>query len=463
MKKRITKYLVVLLSSLLGLTIAFYFVVAVLYHEGFTYGTWINDVYCTGKTIGEVNSELISKYDIGSIKVSSDYYSDEYINLKDIDFKVDYENSLTDLYNNQNPYLWFLNLTDAYVKKYVKPEVSYDCNKLVEIVSNLELVNEYRPDKEYEIKIVYGTNGYELINTFDKSLSVESILPLFESKVITKENVEVSKDLFYYRDNSREELETLELWNDLSKFLETKIVYDMGAEKIPIDKKVLSDFLVVENGKFIRSEDGFQIDEALVIKYVDDLCDRYFTYKQPRTYTTFFGEEKQLTLSTYGTEINKKVEEDYLIEAIKNNITENHIPTYLHLGYVRGLDDIGNEFIEVDLTNQKLFYVKNGELLMETDIVSGYPNAENATPQMMCYVYKKAQNATLVGENYRSRVSYWMAIYKAIGLHDAKWQSKFGGDRYKRYGSHGCINMITEDAASLYEQIEVGLPVIVYK
>ena len=81
MKKRITNYLVILLSSILGLTIAFYLVVAVLYREGFTYGTYINGVYCTAKTIGEVNSELIKREDIGQIKVSSDYSEDEFIDL----------------------------------------------------------------------------------------------------------------------------------------------------------------------------------------------------------------------------------------------------------------------------------------------------------------------------------------------------------------------------------------------
>lgn len=463
MKKRITNYLVILLSSIVGLTIAFYFVVAFSYREGFTYGTYINGVYCTGKTIGEVNSELIKREDIGQIKVSSDYSEDEFIDLNAIDYKVDYEKSLNLLYEKQNPFLWFLNIANVYVNKYVKPDVSYDHDKLVYEVSNLSLVHEYDPKKDYEIKIVYGQKGYELINTFEKSIDVESILPLFESKVITKENVEVQKDLFYYRDNSLQEIETLRLWDDLSKYLETKIVYDMGSELIPIDGKVLSDFLVVENGEFVREEENFKVNEEKIKQFVDDICDVYYTYKQPRDYISFRGELKHLNLSTYGTEINKVAEEEYLINAIKNKTIEKHIPSYIHQGYVRGLNDIGPEFIEIDLTNQKLFYIKDGVILMDTDIVSGYPNAENATPPMMCYVYKKARNAVLVGENYRSKVDYWMAIYKAIGLHDAKWQAKFGGDRYKRYGSHGCINMITEDAASLYEQISVGIPVIVYK
>lgn len=448
---------------LLGFAIAFYVFVVIKYHEGFTYGTWINDVYCTGKTIGEVNSELVSRHETGIIKVSSDYYEDEFIDLNDIDFKIDYFNSLKHIYDNQNPYLWFLNLNDVYVNKYFQPEISYDHDKLTEAVMNLGLIKKYSPDNDYVIKIIYGDNGYELINTLDVSLDINATLALLESKVITEENVEVPKDLFYYRDITPKEKEVLALWDDLSSFLETKIIYDMGNENIPVDAKVLSSFIILANGYPQKSEYGFLINEDLVKQFVDKLCESYFTYKQPRDYVTHDGVTKHINMSVYGTEIDKLYEENYLVNAIKEGLTEKHIPKYLHVGYARGLDDIGKEFIEVDLTNQKLYYVKNGVVLMDTDIVSGYPNADNATPEMLCYVYKKKEKAILVGENYRSPVDYWMAIYKAIGLHDAKWQAKFGGDRYKRYGSHGCINMITKDAASLYEQIEVGIPVIVYK
>ena len=55
-----------------------------------------------------------------------------------------------------------------------------------------------------------------------------------------------------------------------------------------------------------------------------------------------------------------------------------------------------------------------------------------------------------------------MPFNKNIGLHDAYWRSRFGGEEYKRNGSHGCVNLPPENAQKLYRYVEAGMPVICY-
>ena len=55
-----------------------------------------------------------------------------------------------------------------------------------------------------------------------------------------------------------------------------------------------------------------------------------------------------------------------------------------------------------------------------------------------------------------------MPFNGGIGLHDASWRSKFGGDIYVRGGSHGCINLPKNKAAELYNRIQKGCPVVVH-
>ena len=85
-------------------------------------------------------------------------------------------------------------------------------------------------------------------------------------------------------------------------------------------------------------------------------------------------------------------------------------------------------------------------------------------------IYNKERNRVLRGTKqpngkyeYESPVSYWMPFNKGIGLHDASWRSTFGRDIYINSGSHGCINLPTGFAGSLYSQIYVNLPVVVYR
>ena len=68
----------------------------------------------------------------------------------------------------------------------------------------------------------------------------------------------------------------------------------------------------------------------------------------------------------------------------------------------------------------------------------------------------------LRGPGYASPVSYWMPFDGGIGLHDATWRYKFGGEIYKTNGSHGCVNMPLSTAKTIYENIESDTPIIVY-
>jgi lipoprotein-anchoring transpeptidase ErfK/SrfK len=111
-------------------------------------------------------------------------------------------------------------------------------------------------------------------------------------------------------------------------------------------------------------------------------------------------------------------------------------------------------YADVNLTTQKMFFVKNGVKVLETDIVTGAPSM--ATPPGTFRVQGKSSPAVLVGPGYRSPVTYWMAFNGGIGFHDATWQSSFGGKRYLTNGSHGCINMPLAAAKTLYSYLSVG-------
>lgn len=464
MKKKILLYCSVLIGSLLVGFVTFYFVVALNYKSGFTYGTWINGIYCTNKSIEEVNKELISKYQYRDITVSSNMYKEETVYISDVNFTVDYTNSLTNLQNNQNPFKWYKNLSSKYINSYINPDISFDSTLVDKKVSELTIFDYYNPNNDYKIEVVYTENGYSLIDERRKCLVYEDVLPLFYDALHNNSDVFIDDKFFTDYVINREKLDELKLWRKVSDCITPRFTIDLGAEVITIDSKTLSDFLVYEDGEFVLDENKqLMYDEDKIISFVDNLLLPYNTYGKPRDYVTFDGVPKHLEMTLYGTEIDIQKEEQYILDAVKNKIEEVHIPTYKHKAYYRGLNDIGPEFIEVDLTNQKLKYIKNNKIELETDVVTGNPRAGSATPEGVCYIYKKVQHAVLVGENYRSPVDYWMAINGAIGLHDSSWQRAYGGNRYLTYGSHGCVNIPYDAVSSLYDMVEVGIPVIVYK
>lgn len=125
-------------------------------------------------------------------------------------------------------------------------------------------------------------------------------------------------------------------------------------------------------------------------------------------------------------------------------------------------------YIEIDISRQHIWFYKDGELIVDTPCVTGNVSEENGTPTGVFFLKRKTRQVYLKGFNndgskYSSFVEYWMPFNKGIGMHDASWRAKFGGNIYLTNGSHGCINMPFNAAKKTYENINNNIPIIVYQ
>ena len=129
-------------------------------------------------------------------------------------------------------------------------------------------------------------------------------------------------------------------------------------------------------------------------------------------------------------------------------------------------------FILIDLSEQTLWALKGAEVtdspdgcqvIYETGIVSGTKDTECATPTGTYDVRRKDRGTYLypsTGEPVW--VNYWIPfIDNEVGMHDAWWRKdgEFGTDQYQDSGSHGCINLPSEAAATIYHIVRIGTTV----
>mgnify|MGYP000063765067 CR=1 FL=1 len=131
----------------------------------------------------------------------------------------------------------------------------------------------------------------------------------------------------------------------------------------------------------------------------------------------------------------------------------------------------GSTYAEVDLTNQKMWYVKDGEVLMSADVVTGLPKGGRSTPAGVYTILERMQNKVLRGNlrpdgtrEYETPVKILDAcnVFRCWVFMMQHGRVGFGGNVYTYRGSHGCINMSYSDAGKLYELIQVGDPVIMH-
>ena len=133
----------------------------------------------------------------------------------------------------------------------------------------------------------------------------------------------------------------------------------------------------------------------------------------------------------YGWSINRAKETKALIIAIKEGQTIAKEPAYIQTALSHGNNDIGNTYVEINLTKQHLWFYKNGALIAQGDIVTGNVSSNHKTPEGIYKLKYKQRDAVLRGSDYASPVTFWMPFNGGIGIHDASWRSSLE-ERYIR-------------------------------
>lgn len=211
------------------------------------------------------------------------------------------------------------------------------------------------------------------------------------------------------------------------------------------------------------------LDEDALGTWADETAASFTTVGSTRTYTQPDFAEFSVSGGSYGWKVNRDALLDLAKKAIESDQTgQVDLPCSQSAGAWNGVGgrDWGARYIDVDLSAQHArFYDENGTVIWESDIVSGKPTDTSAslTPSGVYTVNSNSGGSTLKGTNdngtkYETPVAYWMPfVGNLIGLHDAAWQSSFGGTRYKDgAGSHGCVNLPVDKAAELHNLCRTG-------
>lgn len=467
--KKTVAIICIIILALLVLAAAGYFGLGYYYQNCFSYGTYINGIYVTGMTVDEVNEKFVSEYVYDGLTIYDKNGMKYTVSALEAGFKVDYRDELMKIKTSQNPYYWGYYYLSS--KNYnVEPVIGINEDMIKERLSETTLFKGKVFEKSNTARIIKTDRGYVLEdNTKDTIKQAETTDYIIDAIQRAESELDLT-ELDVYADEvvTPEYTKVMNQWKKINDFQSFKYTYKINEnEQEVVDESVVCNWMLLdENGDFVYDEDGnIAYDENKIYEYAKYLSDKYDTVKRDREFLSTRGdiikfEGKQCT---YGNDIDEDKEAELLLDAFVNkNSGIVREPEYVVKAMSQGENDIGDTYVEADLGNQHLYYYKDGELVFDTDIVSGCTRNGHDTPSMLCYVYFKQRNRTLHGENYTSFVYYWMAIRGAYGIHDATWRNKFGGELYKSSGSHGCLNIPKPKAAELYEILDVGTPVLVF-
>ena len=185
-----------------------------------------------------------------------------------------------------------------------------------------------------------------------------------------------------------------------NQFLQITVTVDFADRKEVINAEVMKDWLATDEAGNVT------LDQAKVKEYVQQLKYKYDTFGSSRQFKTATGETITVSGGDYGWLIAPNDTTAKIIEAIKSGQSQTIEPEYTYRGYHRETDEIGNTYVEISLAKQHMWFFKDGQLLVDTDVVTGNHNKGWDTHTGVYAIMYKERDATLVGENYSSPVKY---------------------------------------------------------
>lgn len=434
-----------------------YFLIGLSYQNVFFPGTIVNGINVSGLNPSEAFEAVNTAAGEYILILTEEDENTESVSGSSIGLCMADDSALKAILDSQNILTWGL---ESFHDKNYSLVIGYDEEELHAAVDSLSCMDQSKwisPESAY---ITYEKDtGYQIMpETRGNEIIADALFEAISRAVCNLDESLSLADAGIYRlpKISSEDPSLQEQLSLLQSYSNMTVTYQFGSQTEVLDSDTISEWISV-------SKSGRRtIDREAVTGYVKELAKKHNTAYSPKTLETSYGETVTIKNGYYGWLIDKDAEVDALMAILREGKSVTKEPAYSMEAASHDGPDYGDTYVEINLTAQHLFYYKDGELVIESDFVSGNPSRGNDTPGGAYSITYKERNATLKGQNYRTPVSYWMPFNGNIGMHDSSWRSTFGGSIYKTNGSHGCINLPPKVAETIFENIEQGVPVLCY-
>ncbi|MDY2625685.1 MAG: L,D-transpeptidase family protein [Coriobacteriales bacterium] len=448
-----------------------YIGMGVFFTSHFGFNTSINGQDVSFKTLDQVESILKNQVDTYELTIQKIDGTSEVLKGSDIGLTYQSDNRAAELLSNQHAFAWATRVASAADPVELHPDVTYNQQELTTALNKLDLMqaaNQVAPtdatvgyDAAASQYVVVPEQWGSTINTdvfyAAVTAAVEDTRPTIDLKAA---NCYVAPAV--YSDDAGLASKAAAC----NEYARGSIVYDLGSKgTLELSGSAVADWLV-------QGDDGtYTIDDDSIRSWVkENLSANLDTVGSSRSFTTATGSSITVSGGTYGWKVDVDDEVSQIKEDLESAGQVTREPVWSSKAVSHTQPEWGSTYVEVSIPAQHVWYIVNGSVAFDSDVVTGLPTAKRATCTGVYSILEKQSPSVLRGPQkpdgtyeWESPVNYWMRItWSGTGLHDANWRSSFGGTIYQSNGSHGCVNMPPAKAQELYSMLSVGTPVIMY-
>ena len=449
-QKTIDKKIWMIIGGIIAGLVIVYLAISAFFMSHFYINTQINGKNFSGKNAAAVENYIKNQVADYKLTIVEQNNMTDAIKGSDISLVYKENSDIEDALKKQNAFLWpqaFFSKSSAEVTI----EFGYDEAALESKIEAVQALNQEQTDPQSAYPKYDGNSFVVEPEVYGTKVDVDT----FKAKVkdaITNFKSELNmmdEKCYAMPKYTSESPEVQKACDAMNNYLKASITYKMTNQNVVVNKDLISGWVTYDDNM------NATLDESKVKEWLREFG---------KTYDTVSG-------GTYGWSVDEAAELTALVDSIKKGEVVEKEPAYAQTAATHDAQDWGTTYLEVDIPAQHMWYVVNGAVQLETDVVTGLPTPERETPTGVYSILEMKRDKVLTGTIdpstgkpiYQTPVAYWMRVtWTGVGFHDATWNPSFGGSRYQTNGSHGCINMPLDQAASLYGMLSMGTPVIIH-
>ena len=435
-----------------------YLGVSYYYSSHFFPKTVINGLNCAGLSVDQVKEKIQSQILSYTLTLEERGGQTEQLTGDQLQLKYVDDRKVEALMEEQNPFTW-----PIYIVKQNNHEmaanISYSEETMTQLLDALQCFQPENVTAPEDAKITDNGTAFEITpevegNTLKREETKQAVREAIDTG---KSELNFEEAGLYEAPSVRSDDETLNNQvTQMNSLTAANLTYDFVDRQYVVNRDVIKEWLTQD------AEGNYTIDETQAAAWVRQMAYETDTFGLAHTFKTSLGPTIELKAGgDYGWVINKDKTTAALVEAVKAGTQGAIEPVYLYSANDRSQNDIGGTYVEICISQQKMWCYKDGQLVVETPVVTGSHATGYDTPAGSVWAIdgkKSDYDFTL----YTAHVMFWLPFNDQVGIHDSSWRSEYGGDIYLTNGSHGCVNTPYNAAEKIFNTVGIGDPVIVY-
>lgn len=296
---------------IISLSILFilYLGISIYFSTHFYYGSVINGINASGKTVGEVDKAISTKCKTYTLELKERNGVKEQVKAADIRLKYNANGKIQVLKDSQNSFMWPFSIFHSKVSE-IDGIVTYDKKLLKERYDKLSCLDSKKIIEPKNASFKYSGKGYVIVKEVKGNKINSKYLYTNVVNAILKgeTTVNLEEKNYYikpkYTSSSKEAINTKTL---LNKYLASKITYTFTGGKEVLDGSIVHNWLGVNKNLVIT------FDDNKIKDYLGKLDDNYSTYGKEREFVTSVGITIKVSGGNYGWLVDRSGEVNDLI------------------------------------------------------------------------------------------------------------------------------------------------------